>query len=207
MKRMYVLALAVVALLTALPCDATGTGSATCSLAGTWYGSSPYTPFPYYQLMITETGADQFETLAQLLPANPPPPGYLNITDWTGTFSRSGPHTYSGMLFAMAQWDPNNTTDVPAGIDTSLPELNFIHAKSIEFLDCDTVRFAYDVLYVYENYTYSVTPIKTPPDALGAVVNFDPLLVEVYHRVPTSLSARHNTAGWPSPGRHHRRSR
>ena len=203
MKRIHSLILVLLVLFAAAPCVADGTGPAGCSFSGTWYGGDPNVPAPYYHLTITQTSGDRYSTLAQLVPSVPLPPGYVNVTLWTGEFSKTGPQTHSGMFFSMAQWDPTSK-DVPVGIDPNTPELNFIHAKQVEFLDCNTIRFTYDVLYVYENYTYAVEPIQTPPTGLGAIVNFDPSLVEVYHRVPTSLSGSHQTMGWP-PRHHHGR--
>jgi hypothetical protein len=67
--------------------------------------------------------------------------------------------------------------------------MDFIHAKTVEFLDCNTIRLSYDMVAVYYNFTYAIMPPLAPPPP-GFVQKFDPLLVEVYHRIPTPIPDR-----------------
>jgi hypothetical protein len=65
------------------------------------------------------------------------------------------------------------------------PELDFI-PFNIKMLDCDTFQGTIRRWYVYYNFTNDITPLsKTsrPPDV---VRDFNPPIVEVYHRAPDS---------------------
>ncbi len=180
-------------LLSTMPCFPQGIGTnAGCNLSGTWYGGSPDAPAPYYHGTITPISADRFSITFQLA-LEVQSAGYLRATDWTGELSRTGPHTYSGMAFSMWQIDPNSLTLFPPGVDPSLPELDFIHIKSMEVLDCNTLRFTYDLWALYGNFTNDINPMETPPPPPGLI--FDPMIVEVYHRMPTSVPPAWLSAG------------
>jgi hypothetical protein len=180
--------LAIAFLLAAVPCAAQGMpNNARCNLAGTWYGGSPDTPFPYYQGAIGWLGGERYSIFFQYA-AEVQSVGYLRATDWTGEVAKAGPHSYSGMAFSMAQWDPMSLL-LPPGVDANLPELDFIHILSVQLLDCETLQFSYDLLAVYYNFTNDINPRQTSPPPPGFAMKFDPLLVEVYHRMPMSVPA------------------
>jgi hypothetical protein len=120
--------------------------------------------------------------------------GYLHATIWTGEISMTGPHSYSGMAFSQYQWNPASPL-LPPGADPNLPEMDFIRIKTVEVLDCDTIRFAYDLWVVYFNFTYDIKPLETLPVAPSLIWNIDPPLVEVYHRMPTSVPEAFFSAG------------
>jgi len=188
--------LMLVFLLAIVSCFSQGMGTnAGCNFAGSWYGGSPDVPFPYYGLTITPISADRFSVTGQY-GTEVQSAGYLHATLWTGEFSKSDAHTYSGMLFSMWQWDPKSTL-LPPGVNPALPEVDFIHIKELEFLDCNTIRFSYDLVAVYYNFQYSTQPPLAPP-LPGFVLKFDPLLVEVYHRIPTTVSGAWAGAGLSS---------
>ncbi len=186
MRANILLVCTFVFLLFSIPCFSQGVGTnAGCNLAGTWYGGDPDTaPFPYYRLNITPISADHFSITAQLV-LEIQSVGYLNATDWTGDLYRSGPHSWNGMMIQMLQFNP---ASAPEGVDASLPEVDFIHIQKVEFLDCNTFGISYDVVAVYFNalYTNMSDPMVTPPNPPGFV--FDPMLTEVYHRIPSSVS-------------------
>ncbi len=186
MRKKYLLLLMVL-LLTAIPCFSQGMGTnAGCNIAGTWYGGSLDAPFPYYRLNIVPISADHMSITAQLM-FEFQSQGFLNLTDWTGDLYKSGAHSWKGMIFQMLQL--NRDVFTPAnGYDADLPEIDFIRISNVEFSDCNTVKFSYDLWAVYYNYTYASVPkpLETPPAPPGFV--FNPLLEEVYSRIPSSVS-------------------
>lgn len=172
-------------LLAVVPCFSQGMGTnAGCNSAGSWYGGSPDVPSPYYGLTITPISADRFSVTGQY-GTEVQSAGYLHATLWTGEFSKADAHTYSGMLFSMWQWDPKSPL-LPPGVNPALPEVDFIHIKTLEFLDCNTIRLSYDLVAVYYNFSYTMMP-PMAPSSPGFALKFDPLLVEVYHRIPTTV--------------------
>ena len=188
--------LLLVFLLAIVPCFSQGMGTnAGCNFVGSWYGGSPDVPFPYYGLTITPTTGGRFSLTGQY-GTEVQSAGYLHATLWTGEFSKSDAHNYSGMLFSMWQWDPTSPL-LPLGVDPALPEVDFIHITSVEFLDCNKIRISYDLVAVYYNFEYSMQPPLAPP-LPGFVLKFDPLLVEVYHRMPTTASDAWTGAGLSS---------
>ncbi|MFN7998331.1 MAG: hypothetical protein U0Q18_32215 [Bryobacteraceae bacterium] len=193
MRYKYLL---VVFLLATVPCFSQGTETqACCNFAGSWYGGSPDVAFPYYGLTITPISNGRFSVTGQY-GSEVQSAGYLHATLWTGEFSKADAHTYRGMLFSMWQWDPLSPL-LPPGVDPNLPEMDFIHVKTIEFLDCNTIRLSYDFVAVYYNSTYSIMPPLAPP-APGFIQKFDPLLVEVYYRIPTTVPQAWRTADLPN---------
>jgi len=180
--------LLLVFLLAATPCFSQGilNAIAGCDFAGTWYGGSPDVPFPYYHLTINPIGLERYSVIAQYA-SETQSAGYLHNTVWTGEFSKTGRHSYTGMVFSMWQWDPSSSL-LPAGVDATLPEMDLFHINSVEVLDHDTLRFTYDKAAVYFSFMYPMSLKEKPPDP-GFVATFDPLLVEVYHRMPTSFPA------------------
>ncbi len=173
--------------LMAIPCVAQGTGTtAGCNISGTWYGGSPDAPSPYYQGVITSIGANRFSALFQFVPEIQSL-GYLHGTNWTGEFSKTDPHSYSGMLFSMYHIDGTKMAAFPPGVDPTLPELDVIQINNVEILDCDTIKFTYGILVVYYNLTYDIKPLETVPVEPSFTLTFDPPMVEVYHRMSTSV--------------------
>jgi len=169
-----------VLLVTAVACMA-GNPSAPCTPAGTWYGGSPDAGFPYYHMTLTPISPTRFATRGQLA-SEIASAGYLSATDWTGDEIKTGPKTYKGTIMSMWQWNPESA---PEGVNAMLPELDFI-PYSIKMLDCDTFEGTIRHWYVYYNFTNDITPLsKTsrPPDV---VMDFNPPIVEVYHRAPES---------------------
>ena len=191
-------------LLFSIPCLSQGIGTnAGCNPAGTWYGGSPEAPSPYYRLNITPISADHFSITAQLV-SEIQSLGFLNATDWTGDLYKSGPHSWNGLMLQMLQWNP---ASAPAGVDANLPEVDFIHIQKAEFLDCNTFKISYDVVAAYLNFTYAdvPSPLETPPTPPGYTVILDPALVEVYHRIPSSVSESLFAAPAVSVRKHHRK--
>lgn len=190
MRCKYVLLVFLIAI---VPCFSQGMGTnAGCNFAGSWYGGSPDVPWPYFGLTIAPISADRFSVTGQY-GTEVESAGYLHATLWTGEFSKADAHTYSGMLFSIWQWNPASPL-IPAGVDPALPEVDFIHIKTLQFLDCNTIQFSYDLVAVYYNAIYSTMPSLAPPPP-GFVMNFDPLLVEVYHRIPVVVPD-----GWKGAG-------
>ena len=174
-----------VLLLATIPCFSQGvTTPDYCNFTGSWYGGSPDVPFPYYGLTITPITTGRFSVTGQYA-TEVASAGYLHATLWTGEFARTGVHTYSGMLFSIWQWDPLSPL-LPPGVDPNLPEEDFIHIKTVEFVNCNSIKLSYDLVAVYYNFTYSIMP-PLPPPPPGFVQKFDPLLVEVYYRMPTTV--------------------
>ena len=100
------------------------------------------------------------------------------------TFTPVTPTNFKGYIMSMYQWDPVSPL-LPPGVDPALPEMDFI-PYSIDFLDCNTFQGTIRHWYVYYNFTNDITPLSKnsrPPDL---VMDFDPPIIEVYHRAPNS---------------------
>ena len=178
-------ALALIVLFaTAAPCLAgNGNGNANCTVAGTWYGGSPDAGSLYYQTTFTPVTPTNFSSRWQYNPEIASL-GCLHATDWSGDISRSRPGEFKGYIMSMYQWDPVSPL-LPPGVDPALPEMDFI-PYSIDFLDCNTFQGTIRHWYVYYNFTNDITPLSKnsrPPDL---VMDFDPPIIEVYHRAPNS---------------------
>jgi len=157
--------------------------NANCTLAGTWYGGSPDAGFPYYHMTLTPLTSSSFSTRGQY-DSEIGSLGYLHATDWTGDLTQNGKKTFRGFIMSMWQWDPASNL-LPPGVDAALPEMDFI-PYNVEFLDCNSFKGTIHHWYVYFNFTNDIKPLSKqsrPPDL---VMDFDPPIVEIYHRAPNS---------------------
>ncbi len=177
--RKLVLVLSML-LITAAACLATNPPS-KCTVAGTWYGGAPDAGFPYYHMTLTPITDTRFATRGQLA-SEIVSAGYLSSTDWTGDEVKIGANTFTGYIMSMWQWNP---AYAPDGVNPNLPEMDFI-PYTIQMLDCNTFQGTIRHWYIYYNFTNDITPLSDtsrPPDV---VMDFNPPMVEVYHRAPNS---------------------
>ena len=185
MRRLVVVV--IVLLATSAICFAQGASpTASCTLAGSWYGGMPDAGSPYYHATITPSSGGRFSGMFQANFVYGQP--FLTVTHWTGEVSKTGPQTFHGYFMSMAEFDPLTPLPPPPGLNLYLPEMDFISYK-IELLDCNTFRGTLDVWYTYYNFTNDIKPLIDAPLPPGSVSIVDPPIVEVYHRVPDACTA------------------
>ncbi len=193
---------ALVFLLVSIPCFSQGnSANAGCALTGSWYGGDPAVPFPYYRVTFTPLGGERFLQIAEYTGDKS---DYVGWSNWAGEYIKSGPHSYTGMLSSMWLWNPDSVNK-PDGVDAGLPEMDFVRIQKAELIDCNTIRISYDVVAVYFNFTYDTVPLVTPPSPPGFALQGDELIVEVYHRMPASVSSDILSTSLQMIGKPHKR--
>ncbi len=203
-NRVAVLAILVIAAFTlAIPCGAQGVGNkggdskggdSSCDLTGTWYGgSNPQYP---YLVSMTPTGPGRyFSSFQNGYDVHPVPPGYyVAATAWVGETIKKGSKTFDSYIMAYWLWD--SATAAAAGLDPSLPEVDIVHSR-IKFIDCNTFTSTIDVFSAYLSFTPDKTPFVTPPDF--SYLPPEGLIVETYHRMPTTLHNMTAASARPQP--------
>lgn len=183
MRKAFLVLVAVI-LVSGLPIlgdEPQSNGNARCEIAGTWFGGSdPTTP---YLMTVIPNRAGRYTAVFQLA-APVHALGYANLSTWSGELVQIGPNRYEAWAIIFATLDPDVAAE--AGVDPSIPELDYVHSY-IEFTDdCNTVSNVIDALNWYTNFDFTkgTVPFVTEPDgmALPEGVTID----EVYYRMPTA---------------------
>lgn len=150
----------------------------TCDLTGTWYGGS--NPYIAWQLHISRTADGGYSASFQqaLKWADF---GVYSTTGFAGRIEKSGRQFKAS---AMGMYRLTEEAADSLGVDPGLPEVDVVSGRA-EFLTCDTLKFTWNVYYVYYNFDAVAgdkIPFVTPPDIDIIALAGGPL-EETYHRL------------------------
>lgn len=179
-QRMITLAAALLLVASAAMAEP-GHPQGTCDLTGTWYGGS--NPYIAFQLDVSRMADGGYNLTAQQA-LKWPDFGVYSTTGWTGSIERSGRH-YKSRLMVLYRLTEEAAGSL--GVDPGLPEADAV-AGRVEFVDCDTLKFTWNVYYVYYNFDAIAgdrIPFVTTPD-IDIIALLGGPLEETYHRLPSA---------------------
>jgi hypothetical protein len=143
-----------------------------CSPVGTWYGGSDY---KYVSTITPITGATFAITSDPVFDNSSF--GYKGWTSWSGQLLKTTAKGYVAQVIGMF----TTSSELPPPPNSY--EIDGARAH-MEFIDCDTIQFAYDFFGAY--FDLNKVPFVDPPD-----LNYLPPggIVETYHRMSSTCPA------------------
>ncbi len=155
-----------------------------CDFTGVWYGGS--NPYIAWQLDVGRTADGQYSvSFHQALKWADF--GAYSTTGFAGRIGKLGHHYQA---YGMGMYRLTEEAADSLGVDPGLPEMDVVSGR-VELLACDTLKFTWNVYYVYYNFDAVAgdkIPFVTPPD-LDIIALIGGPLEETYHRLAPGAPA------------------